>query len=183
MSCGGDNRAAEIQFWNFGGTPVYMDWIKVQVDSFNVAHPEAQVIRSQKSWNMIRELLYTNFSAGTGPDIMTVHANYAAEFGGGYYKPLDSFADFDEVKGTFLPNIMEATKYEGHYYGVPFSALAFVLVLNKDLFDAEGISPPKTWSEFRDAAKRLTKDLDGDGSLIFISSGSVHLQGRWQYLV
>ncbi|HUF11120.1 MAG TPA: ABC transporter substrate-binding protein, partial [Rhodothermales bacterium] len=133
---------------------------------FNTTHPDVQVVRSQKSWNMIREVLYTNFSAGKGPDVMTGHANYAAEFGeSGYFKPIDEYADFEEVKSWFLPNIMESTKYKGRYYGVPFNALAFVLVLNKDLFDAEGLSPPRTWSEFRDAARRLTKDLDGDGSI------------------
>jgi multiple sugar transport system substrate-binding protein len=31
------------------------------------------------------------------------------------------------------------------------------------LFDREGIQPPKTWSQFREAAKRLTKDTNGDG--------------------
>jgi multiple sugar transport system substrate-binding protein len=37
------------------------------------------------------------------------------------------------------------------------------LCCNKELFDKEGIAPPKTWSQFRAAAKRLTKDADGDG--------------------
>jgi multiple sugar transport system substrate-binding protein len=166
LSCGPKDQSMRVEYWNFGGTQVFMEWIRVQVDSFNTIHPEIRIVRSQKSWNMIRELLYTNFSAGKGPDVMTGHANYAAEFGGsGYFKPLDEFSDFEAVKSRFLPNIMESTRYEGHYYGIPFSALAFVLVLNKDLFDAEGIEPPKTWSQFREAARRLTKDLDGDGSI------------------
>jgi multiple sugar transport system substrate-binding protein len=33
------------------------------------------------------------------------------------------------------------------------------------MFDREGIAPPKTWSQFREAAKRLTRDADGDGVL------------------
>lgn len=166
LCCRSTDDSVKVEFWNFGGTQVFMEWIRAEVDSFNTAHPAMRVVRSQKSWNMIRELLYTNFSAGKGPDVMTGHANYAAEFGGsGYYKPLDDFDDFEQVKDRFLPNIMESTRYEGHYYGLPFSALAFVLVLNKDLFDAEGLEPPKTWSAFREAARRLTKDLDGDGSI------------------
>ncbi len=113
---------------------------------------------------MIREILYADFSAGAGPDIMTLHANYAAEFGaGGYFYPLNNFPDFEQVKQWFEPNVIESTRYKDNYYGLPSSAIVFVLVCNKQLFDAEGIAPPKTWSQFREAAKRLTKDLDGDG--------------------
>jgi multiple sugar transport system substrate-binding protein len=164
--CGGDDGVPQIKFWNFGGQPPFHAWIDERVDDFNATQVNLQVVKSQKSWNMIRELLYTNFSAGIGPDIATGHANYAAEFGeAGFYLPLETFPDFDEVKSLFVPNIMRTTQYQGQHYGLPFNALVFVLVCNKDMFDAEGISPPKTWSEFRDAAKRLTKDTDGDGTL------------------
>jgi len=166
MSCSGGDGSIRLEFWNFGGTQPFMEWTGEQVTLFNAAHPGVRVVKSQKSWHMIRELLYTNFSAGRGPDIMTVHANYAAEFGeAGYYKPIDEFADFEDVRQRFLPNIVESVRYQDHYYGVPFSALAFVLVVNKDLLDAEGLAPPRTWSEFRRAAAAMTKDLDGDGSL------------------
>ncbi len=166
LSCGKKEEGIEINFWNFGGTPDFIVWVRERVDSFNQTHPGIRVVQSQKSWNMIRELLYTNFSAGTGPDVMSVHANYAAEFGeAGYYYPINKFPDFEEVKNWYLPNLFESTKYKNNYYGLPSSAIAFVLVCNKDLFDEEGIAPPKTWSQFREAARRLTKDTDGDGSI------------------
>ena len=163
---GGDDGITQIRFWNFGGTPNFFTWIDASVADFNATHSDVKVVKDQKSWNMIRELLYTNFSAGTGPDVVTGHANYAAEFGEvGYYLPLETFGDFDSVKTHFMPNIMETTTYEDSHYGLPFSALVFVLMCNKDLFDAEGLEPPRTWSEFRDVAKRLTKDTDGDGTV------------------
>lgn len=164
--CGSDDGVTTVEFWNFGGTPNFHAWIEQAVAEYNTLHPGVRIVKSQKSWNMIRELLYTNFSAGTGPDVVTVHANYAAEFGeAGYFLPLDGFADFDEISALFVPNIIETTRYRGRHYGLPFSALAFILVCNREMFDAEGIRPPRTWSEFRTAARRLTKDNDGDGRL------------------
>jgi multiple sugar transport system substrate-binding protein len=164
--CAGDDGSKTIDFWNFGGTTKFFEWIDTQVADYNTAHTEIRIVKSQKSWHMIRELLYTNFSAGTAPDVVSVHANYAAEFGeSGFFRPIDDFADFDSVSSRFEPNLMRTTQYRGRHYGLPFSALAFVLVCNKDLFDAEGIDPPRTWSEFRAAAKQLTKDTDGDGRL------------------
>lgn len=166
LSCGPRDTSTEIQFWNFGGTQSYLKWVRGRIDQFNRTHPGIRVVQTDKSWNMIREILYANYSAGAGPDVMTVHANYAAEFGGtGYFYPINKFPDFEEVKNWYQPNLFESVRYKDNYYGLPGSAIAFVLACNKDLFDQAGISPPKTWSEFRDAARRLTRDLDGDGTI------------------
>ena len=164
FSCGPRDNAIEIHDWNFGGMPKLMEWLRQRVDSFEKTHPGIRVVQSQKSWNMIREILYADFSAGAGPDIVNVHANYAAEFGAaGHYYALNRFPDFEEVRKWFVPHFLESTMYGGNCYGLPSSAIAFVLVCNRDLFDREGLAPPRTWSEFREAAKRLTKDTDGDG--------------------
>ena len=164
LSCGPKTDVVEIHDWNFGGMPKLIEWLRQRVDSFEKTHPGIRVVQSQKSWNMIREILYADFSAGAGPDVVNTHANYAAEFGSaGHYYPLNKFPDFEEVRKWYVPHFLESTRFRENYYGLPSSAIAFVLVCNRDLFDREGILPPKTWSQFREAAKRLTKDTDGDG--------------------
>ena len=164
LSCGRKEDAVELHDWNFGGKPRMIEWLRQRVDAFEQTRGGIRVIQSQKSWNMIRELLYADFSVGTGPDVVNVHANYAAEFGGaGYFYPVNTFPDFQEVRRWYVPHLLESTRYGENYYGLPSSGIAFVLVCNKELFDREGISPPRTWSEFREAARRLTKDTDGDG--------------------
>ena len=164
VSCGKKHDGIELQLWNFGDLPALIEWVRSRVDSFQAAHPGVRVVQSEKSWNMIRELLYANLTSGTGPDIMNVHANYAAEFGGaGFFTPINTFEDFEEVKSLFEPGLMESTRHGNNYYGLPCSGIAFTLVCNADLFDAEGIAPPRTWSQFREAARRLTKDTNGDG--------------------
>lgn len=165
-SCGTKTNEIEIQLWNFGGTPNQIKWVRARVDSFQAKHPGLRVLLSLKSWNMIREILYTNYSANTGPDVMTVHANYAAEFGGSnFFYPINTFPDFPGVKSWYVPSLLEACRYGENYYGLPSSAIAFVLICNTELFAREGIRPPRTWSEFRNVARVLTKDLDGDGAI------------------
>ncbi|UCE05099.1 MAG: ABC transporter substrate-binding protein [bacterium] len=166
MFCGKKTDVVEITFWAHGGVPNLTTWAKQRIVEFNQTYPDIKAIYSQKSWNMIRELLYTNFSTGTGPDVIRVHANYAAEFGeAGHYYPINKFPDFEEVKSWYEPNLFEAVRYKDNYYGLPGSALAFVLVCNKDMFDIDGLKPPKTWSEFREVAKKLTRDTNGDGKI------------------
>ena len=166
LSCGKRSDVIEIQDWNFGGRPHMMVWLRQRAASFEQTHPGIKIIQSDKSWNMIREILYASFSTGTGPDVVNTHANYAAEFGeAGYYYPINKFPDFEQVRKWYLPEAMASTEYKGNYYGLPSSGIAFALVCNTALFEAEGIAPPKTWSEFRAAAKRLTKDTNGDGQI------------------
>jgi multiple sugar transport system substrate-binding protein len=165
VGCGTKDDVVELQDWNFGGMPKLIEWLRTRVDGFEKANPRIRVVQSQKSWNMIRELLYADFSAGAGPDIVNVHSNYAPEFGeAGYFYPLNNFPDFEEVKSWYVPHFIESTRYKDNYYGLPSSGIAFVLVCNKELFDREGIAPPKTWTQLREAARRLTKDTDGDGA-------------------
>ena len=164
FSCGKKSDVVELNDWNFGGRPKLIEFLRTRVETFEKLHPDIRVVQSSKSWNMIRELLYADFMAGGGPDVMNTHANYCAEFGeAGYYYPVNKFPDFEKVKQWYVPQLLESTKYKGNYYGLPSSAIAFVLVCNKELFDREGVAPPKTWSQFREAARRLTKDTDGDG--------------------
>ena len=166
LSCGKKSDAVEIHNWNFGGRPKLIEFLRNRVTSFGEKHPGINVIQSDKSWNMIREILYADFSAGAGPDLMNTHSNFAAEFGeAGFYYPINKFPDFEQVKELYIPHLFESTRYKDNYYGLPSSAIAFVLCCNKELFDREGIKPPKTWSQFREAAKRLTKDTNGDGQI------------------
>lgn len=166
LSCGKKSDEIVLQDWNFGGRPNLIEFLRQRVYSFEKSHPGIRVVQSDKSWNMIREILYASFTTGTGPDVVNTHANYAAEFGeAGHYYPINKFPDFDKVRKWYVPELLESTKYKGNYYGLPSNAIAFALVCNKAMFDAEGIAPPKTWSQFREAARRLTKDTDGDGTV------------------
>ena len=96
LSCGKKNNDIVLQDWNFGGRPRLIEFLRQRVYSFEKSHPGIQVVQSDKSWNMIREILYADFSAGAGPDVMNTHSNFAAEFGqAGFYYPINKFADFE----------------------------------------------------------------------------------------
>ena len=53
-------------------------------------------------------------------------------------------------------------------YGLPRGYTPMVVAFNKDLFDRAGVPYPAddwTWEDFLQAARRLTRDSDGDGSI------------------
>ncbi|MER7505408.1 sugar ABC transporter substrate-binding protein [Nonomuraea pusilla] len=53
---------------------------------------------------------------------------------------------------------------DGKYYGAPFSAQAFALVIRKDWREKVGMEQPRTWQDLAALAAAFTrKDPDGDG--------------------
>jgi len=80
--------------------------------------------------------------------------------GKGYITPLDDLVPtgyFDQ----YMP--MDEAIYQGKHYGLPYLTETIVLFYRTDLFEQEGLEVPTTAEELIEAAKRLTKDLDGDG--------------------
>lgn len=60
--------------------------------------------------------------------------------------------------------ILDAATYKEKLWGIPFSGDTYALFCNNDLFAAGGVSsPPDTWEQAIDIARRLTRDTNGDG--------------------
>ncbi|MEV4396142.1 sugar ABC transporter substrate-binding protein [Nonomuraea sp. NPDC049607] len=57
-----------------------------------------------------------------------------------------------------------ATGSDGKFYGAPFSAQAFALIVRKDWREKVGMQPPRTWADLAELARAFTeKDPDGNG--------------------
>ncbi|KAG2446063.1 hypothetical protein HXX76_000665 [Chlamydomonas incerta] len=54
--------------------------------------------------------------------------------------------------------------YDGKVYALPFNGIMQVMYYRRDVFEAAGLPPPRTWAEVQAAAARFNgTDLDGDG--------------------
>jgi len=53
-----------------------------------------------------------------------------------------------ELKGAFIPSVLDAAKIDAKYYGIPMRGVQPVaLFYNKKLFSDAGVQPPKTWND------------------------------------
>ncbi|RKX76850.1 MAG: hypothetical protein DRP87_10795 [Spirochaetes bacterium] len=129
--------------------------IKVQLDVVSYAEKETKYT--------------TEIEAGKGPDVFHLHAYSVKSFiEKGYTKDLTPF--IEKEGGGFLDSWYEQTLEimykDGKYYAIPGDFMAMVLFYNTELFKEAGLDPnqpPKTWSQFLDYAKKLTRDRNGDG--------------------
>jgi multiple sugar transport system substrate-binding protein len=79
---------------------------------------------------------------------------------------LDQYADFfDVMHDRVPPELLEQYRSPGgHYYQLPWKSNPVMVLYNTRLLREAGVSGlPATYSQFLDAAGRVTKDLDGNG--------------------
>lgn len=120
-------------------------------------HVNFQIITWTDLWNKT----LTAVTSGNGPDVIDLGNTWASTLAGtGGFVPLT--ADKMQAlggKSKFIPAAMGVTGLPGQPpMSVPYMSLAYGLFYNKSLFKQAGIStPPTTWTEFVNDAKKLTK--------------------------
>jgi len=75
----------------------------------------------------------------------------------GWLEPCDLLYN-DQIRTLYSEDMLDAMTIDGKIWGFPYIGGAFVYGYRKDIFEKEGLKPPKTWDELLAIAKRLTKD-------------------------
>ena len=141
------------------------------MDMFQQRHPNIKVVLEPVSYGE-KETKYTvESAAGRAPDVYHVHAfSLPMFFSKGFAKDLTPFIE-KEGPGfldAWYPLPLELMRYEGKIHAMPGDYMTMVLFYNTDMFKAAGLdpaNPPKTFDEFLDDAKKLTRDTNGDGQV------------------
>ncbi len=160
------SSAIQLTLWQGVNPPPNRDVLQKLVDKFNQQHSDIQV-----------ESIYVGQGDQQMPKILAAVVGNAApdmlwfapmltgqlvELDA--LRPLDDFLAASPLKGELDRALFETMNYQGQNWSVPFSTNNVGVYYRPSLFKAAGITElPKTWDEFRQVAKRLTRDSDGDG--------------------
>ena len=143
---------------------------KPMFDAFEAANPDIDLLVEYipGGKNHINKLIAA-VAAGNAPD-MTVLDVVATEAFARLkaLKPLDEIiADNPNLSADLFPaGPLQTGAFADTQYALPYGGDASAVLYNKALYREAGLdpeSPPKTWAEFVEAAKKLTMDRDGDG--------------------
>jgi multiple sugar transport system substrate-binding protein len=122
----------------------------------------AKVLQQSSSKTLPDVLMLDN------PDVQQIAASGA----------LAPLSDYGITGKGFAPGVVKAGTYDGKLYGLAPAVNSIALFYNKDILDAAGITPPKTWDELKADATKLTKP----GQYGFAFSGINTYEGTWQFL-
>ncbi|MGD2127164.1 MAG: sugar ABC transporter substrate-binding protein [Desulfobacteraceae bacterium] len=149
-------------------------WNKSLNEGMNIFHkqyPNIKVRLEPVSYKE-KETKYTvESAAGRAPDVFHVHAfSLPMFFSKGFAKDLTPFIEKEDpgFLEAWYPLPIDLMQYEGKVQAMPGDYMTMVLFYNTEMFKAAGLdpnAPPKTWDDFLEYAKKLTRDTDGDGKV------------------
>jgi multiple sugar transport system substrate-binding protein len=130
--------------------------------AFEQRYPNFKVeyVNSTEGWGVKLPAL---MAANSGPDIVRLEANgFADMITKGFVKDLSPYVQKDSAFNAkdFIPQSLEAFKYDGKQYAIPMVFSSIVMNYNTRLFAEAGVAPPAegwTWNDYVDRARRLTR--------------------------
>ena len=170
---------ATVDYWDmqWGGT--YADAAAALAQQFNTEHPDIKVNYRSISWQNWYETYASAIASGTQPDAATGAAFMAVQFyDAGAVAPVDDLIEKMKADGSyddFYIKAPERLRYDNHYVALPFLMDVRTWWYRKDLLEQAGVQPPKTWDEFRAAAKAV-KDKTGKAGVIFSADATQGMQ-------
>lgn len=171
-----------IDFWNGFTGPDGKTMEKI-VKQFQVENPDVKVQMQVIAWGTYYDKLTLSLAYGGAPELFVMHAGRLPEFASfDTLRPLDKYFNVATPASPsspaqpplgardFAPVPWSASFYKGRQLALPLDVHPIGLYYNTGLFRKAGIvdkngnaKPPRTWPEFLDAAKRLTRDTNKDG--------------------
>lgn len=159
----------DITYMMWGSPEELAVWQQI-VNDFHAAHPNVTVKVDVADWDGYWEKLKTLYAGGTPPDVYAMDAPLYPDWAErGVLLNLQPYIDASPgLLDGLYPGTLTAYKRADGYYGLPRDFQTIVLFYNKDMFDAAGVAYPTdawTFDDLRDAARKLTKDTNGDGKI------------------
>jgi multiple sugar transport system substrate-binding protein len=143
-----------------GGKITYWSWTpsaEAQVAAFEKAYPKVDVTLVNAGTNKDEYTKLQNaVQAGTGgPDVVQLEYYALPQFA-----LSDSLLDLSaygmgELKSQYTPSTWGSVDINGKLYGLPQDSGPMAMFYNDTVFKKYGITVPKTWDEYVEAAKKL----------------------------
>ena len=154
-----------LRFWNLFSGPDGRTMLGL-VRKFNAANPDVNVVMQRMHWSTYYNKLFVAGLGGRAPDVFITHRYALRRFvGAGFVRKADDMfgTSADQLNpADFDPNVLEAMKQGGAYWGVPLDVHPLGMYYNRTLLksvgfdDAKGdAKPPTNREEFLDVLHRL----------------------------
>jgi multiple sugar transport system substrate-binding protein len=158
------------------------DWWAAVIKEFEAKHPGVKVEWTKVERGAYADTMTTLFAGGKPPEIVHLASFEFQKFAdNGWLENLDPWikqANLD-LKGWAGQG---ACSWNKQTVCVMMLYFGNIFAYNEELLAKEGIQPPKTYAEFIAAARKLTKDLNGDNIPDQFGTGHETKGGGGQYM-
>lgn len=160
------DNVIHLTLWQGVNPPPNRDVLQKLVDKFNQSHPDIQVEslyvgqQDQQTPKILAAVV-----GNAPPDLLWYNPTIAGQLVElGALLPLDEMLEKSPIKAEIDPTLYASMRYNGKIWSVPFATNNVGIFYRPSLFEEAGITElPRTWEEFGQVAKKLTRDTNGDG--------------------
>jgi multiple sugar transport system substrate-binding protein len=162
LSCGSKDTKSnrKLLYWSSNNSDE-ITWAREVVAEWNKEHPyELLQFQPVPEGQSSEEVILAAVVGGTTPDIYSNMWQGDVELyaRAGRLVALDTLPGFRDFlyKRCDSSVVKEVTSLDGHIYQIPWKINPIMLIYNKNMFAQAGFSnPPRTYSEFLQAAKKI----------------------------
>lgn len=162
-------QAVEVNMWIYDEMASSEEKAMVQAArDFEAQNPEISIVFQNVPHRGLMDKFIAASVTGKVPDVVHVALAWSIELGAmGHAEALD---DYIGAKREEIPQgALESSSYRGKLYGLPWYVDSTALFYNKEMFRDAGLplpgDEPMNWEQLLDTAKKLTRDVDGDGKI------------------
>ena len=167
----------EITHWYWADTQQYSAKMQDIVKEFNQTNGKnIKVTAEEYPWDGggYSETLFTAAMGGGGPDTASWKLTSTPLFvANNLLAVLDSYINGWKDKDDIDENLYQVMRDAGgsdNIYVMPWNTQVLYVYYRPSMFKDAGVSVPKTYQEFLEACRKLTRDTNGDGRWTFTGS-------------
>lgn len=158
-------KTVTLTYWCFAA--IERDAYKnLRAAEYETLHPNIKIKLETVPWKDYIEKLLVAASSKTGPNIYDRSNDYFQTFiEAGFALDLSPWIS-EKLLDTYIPSCRQSMVRKDKVFGVGKEMDPIAVHYRKDMFDEAQIPYPSddwTWNDFLQIAKKLTKDVDGDG--------------------
>jgi multiple sugar transport system substrate-binding protein len=161
-----------ITHWYWADNPEYSATMQEIAKEFNATNDKnITVVAEEYPWDggAYSETLFRVVMGGGGPDTSSAKLTSTPLFtANNLLANLDSFIenweDKDEIEESLYDTMRQASGTDSIYL-MPWNTQVLYVYYRPSMFEEAGISVPQTYDAFLEACEKLTRDINGDGSI------------------
>jgi ABC-type glycerol-3-phosphate transport system substrate-binding protein len=166
-----DDGVVNLSFQTLAWQPELIAANERIVKEWNEAHSDVQVELIRGDWGSVQDQLTASFEGGTAPDLFHYESEPMRDFAErGNVLDLSPYLS-DEFVSDIRDSAWQTVSFDGldGIWGVPFLQELWAVYADRNVLAEAGIELPTvdapwSWDEYREVAKQLTIDENGDGN-------------------
>lgn len=159
-----------LEYWGLWEPTDTMSEVIKEYESQN---PGVTINYTKQSHVDYRVRLSTALVQGqNGPDIFRYHASWVPMLKTELAVLPSSVMTSTEYQSTFYPAASELLNVQGNLVGIPLMYDGLALFYNTEIFSTAVLEPPKTWTDLRSVASKLTVKADNNITRAGIAMGN-----------